>query len=163
MFGDNSPLSTSRNPGRHPSGRASIIQPEGLKMAQNAPVTVFEKEDFKEVVLIQKVLPLVIEIVPGQAGEGLIDIYEPGTYEGIPLRELIHRTLGKRNWSVEEAQTLDDVNRQLLGGKLLIRGKEIHGPAQEYAIVEETEEGEKYLYVSVHAIKPQEGGMPVEF
>lgn len=132
-------------------------------MAQNAPLTAFEKEEFKEVILVQKVLPLVIEIVPGQAGEGLIDIYEPGTYEGIPLRELIHRTLGKINWSIEEAQILDDINRQLLGGKLLIRGKEIQGTAQECAIIEETEEGEKYFYVSVHAIKPQEGGMPAEF
>jgi len=28
----------------------------------------------------EQVLPLVIEIMPGQAGEGLVDIYQPGSY-----------------------------------------------------------------------------------
>jgi hypothetical protein len=30
--------------------------------------------------------------------------------------------------------------------------------APAYAVVEETEAGEKYLYVPIRAIKPQEGG-----
>ena len=28
----------------------------------------------------EKLLPLVLEIIPGHAAEGLIDIYEPGSY-----------------------------------------------------------------------------------
>ncbi len=124
-----------------------------------AAATLPEKEGLQEVLIFEKSLPLVIEILPGQAGEGLIDIYEPGSYEGIPLRELVYKTLGKKNWSIEEKQILEDINRQLSGGKLLTRGKEIQGTAQGQAVLEETEEGEKYIYVSVRAIKPQEGGL----
>lgn len=127
-------------------------------MVESAAATLFTKE-LNAIAPAEKALPLVIEILPGQAGEGLIDIYEKGSYEEIPLRELVLRTLSKKNWSIEEKQILDDIGRQLTGGKLLIRGKEIRGTAREYSVVEQTEEGEKYLYVSVRAIKPQEGGI----
>lgn len=120
--------------------------------------TILEKEDLNRALPLERVLPLVIEILPGQAGEGLIDIYDPGSYEEAPLRELVYRTLSKNNWSIEEEQILDDIKRQLSGGKLLVRGKEIQGNGPEHAVLEETEEGERYLYVSVRAIKPQEGG-----
>jgi hypothetical protein len=107
---------------------------------------------------MQQLLPLVVEILPGQAAEGLIDIYEPGTYEGKTLRKLCDRTLGKKKWTIEEQLIIEDINRQLRGGKLLCRGREIEGAALEYAVPEETEVGEKYLYVPVRAIRPQEGG-----
>lgn len=96
-------------------------------MARSVSTTMPEKDGLQEVMLLAKPLPLVVEILPGQAGEGLIDIYEPGNYEGISLRDLVNKTLGKKNWSIEEKQILDDINRQLSGGKLLIRGKEIRG------------------------------------
>ena len=107
---------------------------------------------------LQQLLPLVVEILPGQAAEGLIDIYEPGSYEGKSLRRLCDKTLSKRKWSIEEQLIIEDINRQLDGGKLLCRGQEIEAPALEYAVSEETEAGEKYLYVPIRAIKPQEGG-----
>lgn len=116
----------------------------------------------KEVLFFEESLPLVIEILPGQAGEGLTDIYEPGSYEGIALRELAYRTLGKTGWSIEEKEILEEINRQLAGGKLLVRGKEVQGTARKFALLESTEEGEKYYYVSLRAIRPQEGGAPVE-
>jgi hypothetical protein len=128
-------------------------------MARSVSTTMPEKDGLQEVMLLAKPLPLVVEILPGQAGEGLIDIYEPGNYEGISLWDLVNKTLGKKNWSIEEKQILDDINRQLSGGKLLIRGKEIRGTARENAVLERTEEGERYYYVSMRAIKPQEGGM----
>ena len=109
--------------------------------------------------VLEQVLPLVLEIIPGQAGEGLIDIYEPGSYEGQSLRKLCEKMLGKKDWSIEERQILEDINRQLDGGRLLCRGKEIEGLALDYAVLEETEIGEKYLYVPIRAIKPQEGGL----
>ncbi len=127
-------------------------------MANAAPAGILGAEGLKAVVVVEKPIPLVIEILPGQAGEGIIDIYEPGSYEESSLRELVFRTLGKKNWSIEEKQILDDIHRQLAGGKLLIRGKDLHGNAVDHAIIEETEEGEKYLYVPVRALKPQEGG-----
>ena len=106
----------------------------------------------------EQMLPLVIEIMPGQAGEGLVDIYQPGTYEGKPLRKLCQNTLAKKDLSIEEQLVLEDINRQLNGGKFLSRGQEIDNMAPSYAVLEETEAGEKYLYVPVRAIKPQEGG-----
>ncbi len=109
--------------------------------------------------VVEQVLPLVLEVIPGQAGEGLIDIYEPGSYEGQSLRKLCEKTLSKKNWSIEEQQILEDINRQLNGGRLLCRGRQIEGTAMEYGVVEETEAGEKYLYVPIRAIKPQEGGL----
>ena len=106
----------------------------------------------------EKLLPLVLEIIPGHAAEGLIDIYEPGSYEGKSLRKLCDRTLNKKNLSIEKQLIVEDVTRQLNGGKLLSRGQEIEGTALEYAVSEQTEAGEKYLYVPIRAIKPQEGG-----
>lgn len=108
---------------------------------------------------VEKLLPLVLEVMPGHAAEGLIDIYEPGSYEGKSLRKLCDRTLNKKNLSIEEQLIVEDIIRQLDGGKLLCRGQEIDGTALEYAVSEETEKGEKYLYVPIRAIKPQEGGI----
>jgi hypothetical protein len=107
---------------------------------------------------LHQLLPLVVEIIPGQAAEGLIDIYEPGSYEGKTLRKLCDNTLSKKKWSIEEQIIIEDIHRQLDGGKLLCRGKEIEGPALEYVVSEETEAGEKYLYAPIRVIKPQEGG-----
>jgi hypothetical protein len=106
-----------------------------------------------------EVLPLVLEIMPGQASEGLVDIVEAGSYEGRSLRKLVEAALNRPDLAIEERLVLEDIKRQLDGGKLLSRGKDIDGTATEYASVEETEVGEKYLYVPVRAIKPQEGGV----
>jgi hypothetical protein len=106
----------------------------------------------------ERLLPLVLEIIPGQAGEGLIDIYEPGSYEGKQVRKLCDEILRKENWSIEDRQILEDVKRQLEGGRLLCRGQEIQGTAHELGTLEHTEAGERYLYVPIRAIKPQEGG-----
>jgi len=115
-----------------------------------------EKALQKEVV--EQVLPLVLEIIPGQAGEGLIEVHEPGSYDLHSLRKLCERLLSRTDWSVEEQQILEDIKRQLEGGRLLCRGRPVEGKALDYAVVEETEAGEKYLYLPVRAIKPQEGG-----
>jgi hypothetical protein len=106
----------------------------------------------------EKLLPLVLEVMPGHAAEGLIEIYEPGSYEAKSLRKLCNRTLNKKNLTIEEQLIAEDVARQLEGGKLLCRGQEIEGTALEFAVSEQTEAGEKYFYVPVRAIKPQEGG-----
>ena len=106
----------------------------------------------------EKLLPLVLEVIPGHAAEGLIEIYEPGSYEGKTLRKLCDQTLNKKNLTIEEQLIAEDVARQLEGGKLLCRGQEIEGTALEFAVSEQTEAGEKYFYVPVRAIKPQEGG-----
>jgi hypothetical protein len=103
-------------------------------------------------------LPLVLEIIPGQAGEGLVVVLEPGSYEGSTLRDLCHQALARTDFSIEERQILEDIQRQLQGGKLLCQGRDVDAPAQSFGTVEETEAREPYLYVPVRAIKPQEGG-----
>ena len=45
----------------------------------------------------EQLLPLVIEVLPGQAGEGLVDIYQPGAFEGKSLRTLCESTLKKKD------------------------------------------------------------------
>ena len=107
----------------------------------------------------EKLLPLVLEIMPGHAAEGLIDIYEPGSYEVKSLRKLCNQTLRKKNLTLEEQLIAEDIARQLEGGKLLCRGQEIEGTALEFAVSEQTEAGEKYFYVPIRALKPQEGGI----
>jgi len=106
----------------------------------------------------EELKPLVLEIIPGHAAEGLVEIYQPGSYEGESLRRLVDKALTKRNLSIEEQLILEDISRQLEGGKLLCRGQEIGGTALEFAVSEQTEAGEKYFYVPVRAIRPQEGG-----
>jgi hypothetical protein len=103
-------------------------------------------------------LPLVVEIIPGQAGEGLIEVHEPGTYEDKSLWDLCQRMLARQDWSIEELQVLEDIQRQLDGGRLLAQGGDLDRPAAAFGVVEETPAGEVYLYVAVRAIKPQEGG-----
>ncbi len=107
---------------------------------------------------VTRPLPLVLEIIPGQAGEGLVVVLDPGSYEGRPLRELCREALARTDFSIEERQILDDIERQLKGGKLLCQGRDLEAPAASFGTVEETEAGEAYLYVPVRAIKPQEGG-----
>jgi len=107
---------------------------------------------------VKQVVPLVVEIMPGQASEGLLDTLAPGTYEGLSVRELCEQILNRGGWSIEDQQIIDDIKRQLAGGKLLCRGKSSEGEAREYATLEVTEAGEQYYYVPVRAIKPQEGG-----
>ena len=103
-------------------------------------------------------LPLVLEIIPGQAGEGLVVVMEPGSYEEFTLRDLCRQALERTDFSIEDRQILEDIKRQLQGGKLLCRGRDLEGAPQSCGTVEETEAGEAYLYVPVRAIKPQEGG-----
>ena len=103
-----------------------------------------------------------LKILPGHAVEGLIDIYEPGSYEAKSLRKLCQRTLSKKNLTIEEQLIAEDVARQLDGGKLLCRGQEIDGTALEFAVSEQTEAGEKYFYVPIRALKPQEGGAMID-
>ncbi|MFZ2089348.1 MAG: hypothetical protein WAU47_12310 [Desulfobaccales bacterium] len=107
---------------------------------------------------LQKPLPLVLEIIPGQAGEGLVVVLEPGSYESSTLKDLCDQALSRTDWSIEERQVLEDIQRQLQGGKLLCQGRDLEGPATTFTSLEETEAGEAYLYVPVRAIKPQEGG-----
>jgi hypothetical protein len=103
-------------------------------------------------------LPLVVEILPGQAGEGLLTVFDPGSYEDKHLVDLCRQMLDRRDWSIEERQVLEDIRRQLQGGKLLAKGRDTQAPALDYARLEQSEAGENYFYVPVRAIKPQEGG-----
>ncbi|MFZ5447912.1 MAG: hypothetical protein ACOZFS_04660 [Thermodesulfobacteriota bacterium] len=118
-----------------------------------------EEEKAAQPAGLPQLLPLVIEIIPGQAGEGLMEVFEPGSYEGRSLQELCERMLTKTNWDIEAMQVLEDIQRQLDGGRLLAKGSDISGAVEKYAIIEQTTAEERYRYVAVRAIKPQEGGL----
>ncbi|MEJ5364475.1 MAG: hypothetical protein WHS86_05200 [Desulfosoma sp.] len=105
-------------------------------------------------------VPLVVEILPGQAAEGLLEVFEPGTYEGKTLQELVDVILARQDLSIEEREILEDILLQMERGVLLCAGRPIEGDPLERARVEETDEGEKYYYVAVRALRPQEGGFP---
>lgn len=115
-------------------------------------------DENKRQLMIKEKIPLVIEVIPGQALEGLVDIYQSGTYENQDVMSLVRKTLDKDNWSVEEHGILDDIKKQLDGGKLIYQGQEVKGTFDVYAKLEKTQEGEKYWYIGFKAIKPQEGG-----
>lgn len=125
----------------------------------NAELNTALHVDFeKDVSPSEQLLPLVIEIIPGQAAEGLIQVFEPGTHEGRSLQDLVTEILNKEDWSLEDRQILVDIRRQMQGGKFLWRGHEIQGDVKDYAVLEKTDAGEEYLYVPIRVIKPQEGG-----
>lgn len=118
-------------------------------------VRVLEEKD-KEVRKMP--VPLVVEIIPGQAAEGLLEVFEPETYEGRTLQELVDAILARQDLSVEEREVLDDISAQMERGVLLCAGRPIDGDPLERARVEEADDGEKYYYVAVRALRPQEGG-----
>jgi len=102
-------------------------------------------------------LSLVLEVIPGQAKEGLLTIFEAGKWETTELSDLVQKALAK-DCSIEERDLVGKINEQMDGGKLLYNNKEIHSTAADYAVREKTEAGQDYLYVALRAIKPQEGG-----
>ena len=72
----------------------------------------------------EKLLPLVLEIIPGHAAEGLIDIYEPGSYEGKSLKRLCDRTLNKKNLSISWKMSLGNWKVEsycVVGKRLMVR------------------------------------------
>jgi hypothetical protein len=107
---------------------------------------------------LEKKLPLVIEIKPGQATIGIMHLFEPGTYEGKSIKELAAIVLSQEV-SVEEAEIKKSILENLKVGKLLYMNKEIEGDPLKYAREETTEAGQKYLYIELRAQKPLEGGI----
>jgi hypothetical protein len=102
--------------------------------------------------------PLVIEIKPGQASEGLVGYFKPGEYEGKSVDELVRSTMNSQSLNDFERGLSADIEKNLRSGKLLYQGKEVKGQAAQYAVEQTSDEGEKYLYVELKAIQPQEGG-----
>ncbi len=102
-------------------------------------------------------LSLVLEVIPGQAKEGLLTIFEAGKWEKSELSDLVDQAL-RKDCSIEEKDLVSKVREQLNSGKLLYNNKEVHSNPEDYAVKEKTEAGQEYLYVGLRAIKPQEGG-----
>ena len=107
---------------------------------------------------LEEKLPLILEIIPGQAHEGLMTLFEAGEWENKKIQELVKKAL-KEEVPIEERELIERIRKELEGGgKLLYQGKEVDGNAANYAIKEKTEAGEDYYYISIRVIKPQEGG-----
>ena len=119
--------------------------------ASNAPQT--PKAEASE-----EKLPLVIQVIPGQAREGLMTMFPVGKWEAKNLSDLVEEAMSKEH-NVEDREVLNKIHEQMGGGgKLLYEGKEIHSNPLDYAKIEKTETGERYYYIELKAIKPQEGG-----
>jgi len=103
-------------------------------------------------------LPLVLEIMPGQAREGLIQVFQPNEYKEKKIEELVQMALEKPV-SVEDRDILQKIRKELDGGKILYNNREVEGDVLKYAVKEKTEAGEEYFYVGLRAIRPQEGGL----
>src|SRR3989338_1855325 len=93
-------------------------------------------------------LSLVLEIIPGQAKEGLMTVFEAGKWRKQELSDLVKQALGKDR-SIEERDLVAKVKEQLNGGKLLYNNKEVHSNPMDYAVREETEARQAYLYVGL--------------
>ena len=102
-------------------------------------------------------LPLVVEVMPGQAKEGLVDVFEPDTYRNRTLPDIVQYMTSDVQ-SVEDRAMAEEVRRGMNGGKLLYEGQIADGNVLAYAVMEETAKGERYLYVQARIIRPQEGG-----
>lgn len=105
-------------------------------------------------------LPLVIEIMPGQAQQGLVGAFMPDEYEGKSLAELVRSTMNSPNMTDEDRALLREVKQNMSNGKILYRGNDVpSGPAVKYAVERKTEAQEDILYIELRAIQPQEGGL----
>lgn len=115
------------------------------------------KEEITKKRTLEEKLPLVIEIIPGQAMQGLVTVFDYEEWKSKDLQSLVKTALEK-TYSLEEQELLKKVKEQLTGGKLLSKGKEVESSPLDYAVKERTESGQEYFYIELKAIKPQEGG-----
>ncbi|MBI4983074.1 hypothetical protein HZC32_00310 [Candidatus Woesearchaeota archaeon] len=104
-------------------------------------------------------LPLVLQIIPGQAKTGVYCKFEAGTWEGENIASLVNAAL-KREYSIEDREVLAKIKEQVNdGGKLLYQGKDIDtNGLSAYLVKEKTDSGQEYFYSELKAIKAQEGG-----
>ena len=108
-------------------------------------------------------LPLVIELLPGQAREGLVTIFDSGDWEGRKTSNLIAEALGNEH-DVEDRRLADRVETQLnSGGQLLYNGQSVGDNPAEYTVREQSASGQDYLYAAFSVIQPQEGGAYVSW
>lgn len=106
---------------------------------------------------LEERLPLVVEIMPGQAREGLVHIFEPDHYDEMQPDQLVHYALSS-DTSIEDRSIKRKIEEQMQGGVLLYKGEEAEGYLLDKLSVEETAQGERYMYMPLRVIKPQEGG-----
>jgi len=117
------------------------------------------KEKYEKITNLPKEdLPLVVEIMPGQAREGLIQVLQPNEYKGKKIEEIVKITLEKPV-NIEDKNIVEKVKEELDGGKILYNNRETEGDISKYLVKEKTENGEEYYYVGLRAIRPQEGGL----
>lgn len=105
-------------------------------------------------------LKLVIEILPGQAKEGVINCFGEGTWEKKNLNSLVQETIKDADSKkvIDQQAVLTKVKEQMKGGKLLYNGQEIGSNPMDYVTKETSGTGAEYYYLPLRLVKPQEGG-----
>lgn len=114
-------------------------------------------------------LPLILEVAPGQADNGMLEKYAVTDYKNASIEDLVDDALEAKQsltgTSLEERRTAENVEEQLQGGgNLLYEGDAVNPNADptDYATIETTSEGEDFLYVKLQAVRPQEGGHDID-
>jgi len=106
---------------------------------------------------LEQMLPLLLEIIPGQAKRGIAHLFYPSEYQGKSISELAKIVLSKEV-SLEEREIMKSIKENLEMGKLLYNGEEVSGDPLKYAVEQVTEANQKYYLVQLRAIGPQKGG-----
>jgi hypothetical protein len=97
-------------------------------------------------------LPLVLEIKPNQAAEGLVGVFKPNEYCEQNVDSLARTILENPDLNDLERGIVSDIERNLRNGELKMHGKKAAGFAKGYATLEKSEAGEPFLYLELRAI-----------
>ena len=113
------------------------------------------KKEKKE---IPKDLPLVVEIIPGAAEEGLVRAFNVGEYDIEKNVKALAKEILSGEYDMEEGHLIQRINKEINGGKYLIGEEEVNSKIRNYVAKETTEDGLDYLYLQLRIVRPQEGG-----
>lgn len=104
-------------------------------------------------------LPLLIKVSPGQERKGLVKLFEHGDYNGQTTRYLVGQMLKDENLSVEDKSMVEQIISLLDGGQLLHHGELVEHNPFAYTTLKRTKANEKYHYLELRVIRPEEGGL----
>ena len=112
--------------------------------------------------ILDEKLPLVVEVIPGTAGEGqgLLRAYDFGSYDlsRASAARLIQDAMAAAE-SVSDARIIERLARE--GSQHVYVGRRAVRPGADGLLDHaeiRTEEGKKFVYIQLRTIKPQEGG-----
>jgi hypothetical protein len=107
-----------------------------------------------------KEMELVIQIIPGQAGLGLMTRFSPEEYKGKSIKELIDAVMDQQLQSEDERKYKGQIDEKLAGGGILLHKYgvlqyELKPNPLDYAEKQQyVDTKEDFLYIELNAILP---------